>query len=211
MDIQQRIELIKTKLEKVKAKDTRLEVFGAGDNPWYNMEGHHYILNPPLAEEEIEKTEKYLDIEFPEEYREFLKWAGNGGAGPAWGLYKLYSTYADEEFMKEYPDFCSMDFPYENSFAEDVYKVLKEDYYHRVEMDDPFGGFIKLANYGHDMSAILIVSGEQRGKMWLLDEGTTITPFFQDDKGRGHGVSFLDWYENWLDEQLDPNARPTQF
>lgn len=211
MTTPERIKKISEKLQQLKTKDGKLEVFGAGDNPWYDMRGHHYDLNPVATEKEVVLAEKLLDIRFPEEYRQFIQLAGNGGAGPAWGLYELSNTHPDEEFLKDYPDFCSMEFPYDNEYAEAIMADIKKDITLRGPFDEAFGGFIKLSNYGHEMSAILITSGEQYGKIWLLDEGQSITPFFQDIKGREHGVGFLDWYENWLDEYLIPGAAQSQF
>ncbi|NOT76255.1 MAG: SMI1/KNR4 family protein [Cyclobacteriaceae bacterium] len=210
MKISDRIQLLKTKLEAQRKKDTKLEVFGAGDNPYYRMEGHHYKLNKPLTEKEIEATEKLIGVVLPEEYREFLKLAGDGGAGPAWGIFELKDAHPDKAFLKEYPDFCSMEFPYDNVYADAIMEDIKDDLSLRGPFDDPFGGFIKLANYGHDLSAILITSGEQYGKMWMLDENQSITPFYQNIKDREASVGFLDWYENWLDETL-PDAPQPQF
>lgn len=211
MSLSARIQTIKDKLQTLKAKDPELLVFGAGDNPWYNIIGHHYLLHPMLTEAEIIQSETMIGLSLPEEYRAFLLQVGNGGAGPAWGMNQLTNSHPDEEFLKEYPDFCTMEFPYYNSYAEGILDVIAKDFTHRGEFHDPFGGYLKLANYGHNMSAILVVSGEQRGKMWLLDEGTSITPFYQNLPGRESGAGFLDWYENWLDEHLVEGAAKSQF
>lgn len=211
MDTTTRINSILARIAELKAKDTELSNFGAGDNPYYGITGHHYTLHPPLSEEEIAAAEKKIDVPLPEEYRAFLKLAGNGGAGPAWGLFTLENTYPGDEMLNEYPDFCSMEFPYEDSYAEGAYAVLSKDFHHRGPFDEPFGGYVQLANYGHDMTAILIVSGQQRGKLWMMEQGVSLTPFVQQRDGKTTGVGFLDWYDNWLNEYLVPGSQPSQF
>lgn len=61
-------------LEQAKAKDPDLVRFGA-----YS---HKYKLSPPASEETIQKFEEQEGIRLPEEYRDFLLFVGNGGAGP---------------------------------------------------------------------------------------------------------------------------------
>ncbi len=73
------------------------------------------------------------------------------------------------------------------------------------------GGFIKLANYGHDVSAILITSGQPYAKFWLLGGNSSITPFYKNLNGREPGVGFLDWFENLLHENLVSGAPRAQF
>lgn len=211
MDLTTKINALKARVAELKIKDAKLENFGAGDNPWYNMTGHHYEFGPVMSEEEVSALEKKIGTIFPEEYREYLKLAGNGGVGPAWGLWDTSYACPNDAVLEQCPDFCSEEFPYTDSYAEGAYAVLANDFYHRGPYDDAFCGYIQLANYGHDMKAILIICGEQRGKMWLLDEPTSLTPFVQTRDGKTVGVGFLDWYNNWLDEHLVPGAQKSQF
>ncbi len=68
-------------LEQAKAKDPDLMRFGA-----YS---HKYKLSAPASEETIQKFEEQEGIRLPEEYRDFLLFVGNGGAGPylLWALW----------------------------------------------------------------------------------------------------------------------------
>ena len=66
-------------LEQAKAKDSDFVRFGA--------DSHQYKLSPPASEETIQKFEEQEGIRLPEEYRDFLLFVGNGGAGPYYGLY----------------------------------------------------------------------------------------------------------------------------
>jgi hypothetical protein len=205
MKLSERLEKIKAKLEELKKKDKEMMVFGAGDDKFYGTIGHHYELNPVLSEEEIVIVEKKLGISLPEEYRAFIKEHGNGGAGPAWGLFTLENTYPEEEFLKDYPEFCSMTCDYGDDYANGIRgqkEKLKDPYY--METVEGFGGFLKLSNYGHQMTAYMVVGGDQQvGKMWFLNEDgdkLQIAPMMKE--GEDWQVSFLDWYEGWLDESL---------
>ncbi|MGL5831506.1 MAG: SMI1/KNR4 family protein [Candidatus Altimarinota bacterium] len=203
MKLSERLEKIKAKLEELKKQDKEMMVFGAGDDKFYGTIGHHYELNPVLSEETVAAVEKKLDIKLPEEYRTFIKEVGDGGAGPAWGLFTLEKSYPADEFLKEYPDFCSMTCSYGDAYAEGI-RGQKEKGAYYMEVVEGFGGYIKLSDYGHQMTAYMVVGGdEQVGKMWFLDEDgdqVKIAPMMK--AGEDWQVSFLDWYEGWLDDSL---------
>jgi len=200
-----RLEEIKAKLADLKTKDQEMKVFGAGDDAFFGMIGHHYELNPVLSEQEIEAEEKKLGIKLPEEYREFLLEVGDGGAGPEWGLFKLDNTHPNDEFLAKYPDFCSMDCSYGDDYAIGIKGQVDKDPYY-TEKVEPFGGYLKLADYGHGRTAYMVVGGDQQvGKIWFLDEDGPdpyIVPAIQNIPGRDWQVTFLDWFENWLDDSL---------
>src|SRR5262249_20815588 len=64
---------------------------------------------------------------------------------------------------------------------------------------DPEDGFIELSNVRAHYSQCLVVTGKNRGKVWLLmlqEPGIMVT-----------GRTFLDWYERWLDGELDRLAK----
>ncbi len=60
-------------LGQAKAKDEDCDRFGA--------DSHQYKLAAPASEEVVQKFEAQHGIRLPEEYRDFLTLAGNGGAG----------------------------------------------------------------------------------------------------------------------------------
>ncbi len=72
---------IKKQLEKAKAKDSDLEISGA--------HSHKYELRKPVSREKMEAFERKYGFCLPEEYRDFLLFAGDGGAGPYFGVYSL--------------------------------------------------------------------------------------------------------------------------
>jgi hypothetical protein len=74
-----RVHRILQKLEQVRARN--LSCFGS--------ESHAFRLNPPLPEADLQAFETSHHIRLPEAYRTFLKHAGNGGAGPYYGIFPL--------------------------------------------------------------------------------------------------------------------------
>ncbi|MFY8000183.1 MAG: hypothetical protein ACOVSW_16430 [Candidatus Kapaibacteriota bacterium] len=87
-------ERIKARVEALKKQDNTLEVFGA--------KHHLYRINHCLAEEEIAKFEQENDIQLPEDYRTYLKFFGDGGAGPHYGVIPLRKA-ACESFPLDVP------------------------------------------------------------------------------------------------------------
>lgn len=218
MTIAERLVKIKEKFELLKSKDKDLKIFGAGDDLFFNVIGHHYEWRPVLTEEQIQATEKKIGVRLPEEYREFLKVLGNGGPGPEWGIFELDNTYPSDDFLEKYPNMISMDCDYADEYAIGIktHHLDKDPTY--MEPVEPFGGYIKLADYGHGMCAYMVVGGDQQvGKIWFMFEdgdvmkiapavkrvyGTSSTPAMQKVEGRDWQVTFLDWFENWLDDSL---------
>lgn len=68
-------------LKQARQTDAELKQFGA--------KKHKYQLNPPATPAEVEAFEQQLGCTLPEAYRSFLLQAGNGGAGPFYGLLSL--------------------------------------------------------------------------------------------------------------------------
>ena len=67
------------KLAELRNLDRQCQAFGA--------EVHRYELRPVLSPQELEWAEEALGAALPEELRTFYLEVGDGGAGPAYGLY----------------------------------------------------------------------------------------------------------------------------
>ena len=72
---------IEEKLKKLIELDKEFSIFGSNS--------HGYVINSKFTGEELQKFEKRNKITLPEEYKEYLKNVGNGGAGPFYGLLEL--------------------------------------------------------------------------------------------------------------------------
>lgn len=59
---------------------------------------HAHLFNPVLPLEELEAWEELMGVTLPEDYRAYLTQLGNGGAGPAYGLYPL--SLPKDEFAR---------------------------------------------------------------------------------------------------------------
>ncbi|MFW9994216.1 MAG: HEAT repeat domain-containing protein [Candidatus Odinarchaeota archaeon] len=195
------IRRILAKLEKARKKE--LKCFGS--------EHHGFRLNPPLSDGEITEFEQKHRISLPSDYREFLLRAGNGGAGPYYGISPLSEWYTwfeleEEDFVESpdlspkealqmyYENFLSADSPlvYEELIADDWRKKLPADW---IECGY---GSIHLCNQGCTYSARLIVTGKSKGRVVYFDVDNPVSnlPYFIKDE------NFLDWYERWLDNVI---------
>ncbi|MDJ0836836.1 MAG: hypothetical protein QNK37_09985 [Acidobacteriota bacterium] len=68
-------------------------------------------------------------------------------------------------------------------------------------------GTVPLCSYGHDMIAVLVVTGPQRNQVWLMDKQRQVLQPFGGDLGRFHRgaetapeapLTFEQWYIHWL-------------
>ncbi|MEA5617534.1 SMI1/KNR4 family protein [Cronbergia sp. UHCC 0137] len=201
---------LKQKLKQLAILDATFEVFGS--------ESHEYQLNSCLKDVDIQAFETQYQITLPNEYRCFLLEVGNGGAGPGYGLYKILEPICKNEMVatpsqKKY-DIISQTFSLTQAWNN---LDLPKDAY----LDDKFiqGAFV-IANYGCGIYALLVITGEQKGKIWIDDRtnDSGIYPasknfchYFHDlepddfmsDDDDGEPLSFYDWYEDWLNRSLE--------
>jgi len=187
---------LKQDLITLTQKDTQLKVFGA--------ESHKYRFNPTLSESYILQFEETHEINLPDDYRMFLKEVANGGAGPHYGMYKLEDYYqsrsydgSDANYIEK--DFLKTPFPYtksnplkplDPSDEDEVDGELSDEEYGKKFIKN-FSGAITLAHQGCGYYDMLIVSGEERGTVWM---DATVS-----DQGIGYAFnSFSEWYFDWL-------------
>jgi hypothetical protein len=198
----ERIETIRKKLHELIVKDTEFKIFCA-EKSW---NGHEYKLNPCLTISGIKKFEKNLNIELPKEYKEFLTTIANGGAGPCYGLYDLnygiscQARYFDEKDQK--PNIFLAPFPYSNKEVLskiDDSKTIIDDNIEIFEKKHPTTGLIFLSEYGCGGYYVLVVNGEQYGKVWFYHSDGFLNPCCI----KGKQLKFFDWYEYWLKTSLD--------
>ena len=205
-EISKRLEIIKAKLLKLKTKDKYLEVFGAA--PQSYGYGHQYRMNPAISEEQLSFNEKKYNVQLPEEYREFLKNVENGGAGPGYGFYPLDYALPPQNILDQNPKLLTTPFPYDGFDALSIWEKIQKGDKNCWDKNHLLTGYVIIAFWGCGEYDILIISGDQKGKVWKSsDRGTC----FSNMKKLGNSfevVSFLDWYEIWLDYNLSQGVLP---
>jgi len=203
----ERIKDIKNKIIELKKLDRRYSTFGSNR--------HKYELNKPKTEVEIKKFERVNNVSLPTEYRNFIKAIGNGGAGPYYGLEKIEKgLYADLE-LGDRAGKVDLSKPFQftekwnlgnEEFTDEEGEIrndLKDAEYFKPEWAN---GMLRIANFGCGVSINLIVNGEEYGNIWADDRCNDqgILPFQPNGLNR---IKFLDWYEQWLEESLNPFNR----
>lgn len=180
-----RVQRILEKLQAVRARG--LSCFGS--------ESHQFRLNAPLGEAELTAFEMHQGVRLPEDYRTFLLNAGNGGAGPHYGMFPL-SRWRDftDGVLDGLPDDllarpCPLhpDMDRSESWEGQFGGVL------------PYQGTLTLGTHGCTFFTQLIVAGPHAGRVVYVDEDGQ-APYVC------HEPDFLAWYERWLDELLKGSA-----
>jgi hypothetical protein len=172
-----RVHRILEKLEQVRSRG--LSCFGS--------EKHGFRLNPALTEAELEAFEKKHNIQLPGDYRAFLRHAGNGGAGPYYGLLRLeewdgFLGWLTDDYRV---DFLSQPCP----LYPDL--VRKEEWRDQFADVCPYQGTLSLAHEGCSYVVQLVVTGRHAGRVVRVDaEGQP--PLMVPE------ADFLSWYESWV-------------
>jgi hypothetical protein len=186
--------------------------------------GHHYKLNPPLAQTVVKEFEREHKINLPEDYRYFITEIGNGGAGPYYGLFP-FGMQDDGHGVSKWDGKClvgdvSADFPHstawnpaetfwqkrphipsdvspteEERLWEEWDQALEEQYWNPRIMNGAF----PICHRGCALRQWLVVQGPRRDTVWgdnRADE-TGIKPVLDRT---GQHLRFADWYLSWLAE-----------
>jgi len=162
------------KLERLKAIDKQCQAFGART--------HRYILWPCLRPEEIEGVEQQLGVKLPESLRMFYLEAGNGAAGPNYGLLpaaKLRSYRADQQ----YPGIEKIRQAAEHT-SESYFEAPKE----------VLAGLLVVIDEGCGHESCLVTTGPLAGNVvHVSNEG------FVEETDQ----TLRDHFEQWLDRELN--------
>lgn len=202
----EKFEKILEKIKKLKALDKGFSVFGS--------KSHKYKFGKCLIEDEILEFEYKYGIELPEDYRNFFKFVGNGGAGPYYGLNKL-NEY-QEEYDNDFRTYLTKPFPYKEyyhldyeNFKREKINIKNEDeiimeYWNQYSDYSNVQGSIIICHFGCSKYFRLIIEGEQRGKIWLdgINDSDGLIPQYKNF-GTKEVAEFFWWYENWLNESIN--------
>ena len=143
-----------------------------------------------MTERRLRAFEQRQGVRLPEDYRLFLREAGNGGAGPYYGLLPLEKWH---DAMLEYlPDYLARPSPLRPGMPPDAdwEEILG------CPWEELFQGTLALAHQGCSYYALLVGTGTNRGRVVYVNLDRCGVPYFV------HHTDFLSWYEHWLDELL---------
>jgi len=190
--------------------ERRPDVFGS--------DGHRYHLNAALGEPALIAFERRHGVELPEDYRWFLANIGNGGAGPNYGVFALNEM--DDGYgaapWEENDGFVGMlraPFPHrdvwndlagkpdddavESKELEAERDAFEERYFSTRQVN----GAIPICHIGCALRIWLVVSGAERGHLWL-DKRADYEGLMALPTRSGGRLTFLDWYAEWVEESL---------
>lgn len=174
----ERVKRILGKLQAV--RDQGLECFGSN--------AHRFQLNPPVSQDQLDEFQSARGISLPEDITCFLITAGEGGAGPDYGIQKLKDWYECDRVSHK--DILQRPCPLHPGMSRD--DNWEEQFHDCVS---PYQGIISIGSRGCSFFTGLIVAGEYRGRVVYLD-GDDSPPYVVREP------DFLAWYERWLDELL---------
>lgn len=196
------IERIKAKLADLRQLDPACKLFGSSS--------HRYRLGLPLTASELADREKELGVPLPSEYRDFVMEVGHGGAGPFYGLFQLNGS--DPENITDLDEIKK---PFRWTHATNPMQWPSPETQGGAMIDSDSGrdrdetfpvyltvpGVLYICHYGCAIRFFLVVNGPLSGEVWLdrQAEEHGITPECDEDGSR---LSFLQWYEKWLDEGI---------
>ncbi|MFI1353212.1 SMI1/KNR4 family protein [Streptomyces sp. NPDC020898] len=215
---------VRERVEALAHADKANQVFGAWDR--YGGVGHHFWLADPLSESEVAEAEAQWGVSLPVDYRTFLLEVGAGGAGPGYGLTVLSRSGAGwlwsdvggdtvherlrfafpggEESVRVQAEHESKE-PVESHFEDEA--AFREAYRAWLEQDEKLfdwfsSGAVCLSHEGCGCCHWLVVSGSQKGRVWLDDRPG-------DGGFRPLGeVAFADWYLDWVERSEAVVRRP---
>lgn len=169
------------KLEEVRSRG--LSCFGS--------DHHGFRLNPPIAEAEVAAFEAEHGVRLPSAYRAFLIHAGNGGAGPYYGIDRLdkLARFADWVRVHRSADFLARPCPLRPGLDR------SPGWADRLGAALPYQGMLEIGTRGCTYEMRLIVTGACAGMVAYVDTNGS-PPYVVREP------DFLAWYERWLDELL---------
>jgi hypothetical protein len=208
MEIEEQLHRIATKLARIRKLDYSYTLFGANK--------HEYLLEDPLPIQEIEQFERTHGVKLPEGYVRFLTTLGNGGAGPFYGLAPLEDCLFADLYAKR-KDWLldpSRPFPptepWNLKFVPTVNEEENEQEYDRQQTDfeeiyfddTHITGVIAICDFGCAVRINLVVNGPVHGHVWTDDRGSYNGICPSCKLGNPYTITFLDWYELWLDNSI---------
>lgn len=184
-------EALESRLDRVLKK---LKDFRTRNAKQCRQEKHGFKLGPRLRELEISTFEQKVGARLPEAYRQFLLIAGDGGAGPAYGLlpFSKWSQWAIHAEKRYGAGYMVRSCPIWPGMPECVGDQDRST----SLWDDLCAGTLTILEAGCSDFVLLIITGKYRGRVVHIEaekDGREGGPYVTRD------VDFLAWYERWLD------------
>lgn len=200
---------IKQKHKALKKRDGG----GLFKRPGYNVFGassHKYRFNPCLSAEEVARFETKHGITLPADYKLFLTTIGNGGSGPAYGLFSLQNWQLELDI--DDPRFLATPFPHTGKWNllqefdtsrddytdTEAFQQWEQEYFSNRHIT----GSMRICHYGCAIYYLLVVTGEEAGHIWVDDRSSDYGIYPALSKTTGDKLSFSAWYDEWLTENL---------
>jgi len=193
-------------LAEISRLDPNFNIFG--------VTNHQYKLNPPVPAAELDAFEAAWGVRLPDDYRYFVMEIGNGGAGPGYGLYPLGLEGIDKTtqlgpLRPAIAENLARPFPHAKRWntdapdygdQEEVERRIEENEADYVK-DDWVRGAFPISNQGCGIIIYLVVSGPQRGYLWV-DDRESCGGIYSIGGDDSDPVSFSTWYSDWLSWSL---------
>ncbi len=195
--LDKRLNRVEEKILRLKKADPTYSFFGS--------KYHKYSLNPTLSEASISFFENTHRIRLPLDYRCFVRFLGDGGAGPFYGLGQLANgIFVDMDNRGSHVIDLSEPFAHTRAWNLACEDFEDHEAYEREYFDDRHAsGLLRLCNFGCGVFINLVVNGAEYGKMWTDDRGSDNGIYPSAEFGNARTLTFIEWYELWLDKSLE--------
>lgn len=216
--MESQVDRIREKLDKLRGIDTAFNLFGAN--------AHKYILNPMLQVQQIKEFEIIHGIDLPLEHVSFLTQVDNGGTGSLYGISNLEKSiyvYPTEMAVSALHFVLVKPFPHPDKWnvekeLDEITRKIDEANENRNEeleyalykqKDELIGGDehdfgrLYITDYSCGIVLSLIVNGAEKDHMWTGDRVNDNGLFPSTELENSDRITFLNWYELWLDKPLN--------
>lgn len=184
----------------------RLRQFDPQGQLVFGATGHRYRLGRTLDEVAVRAFEVQHGIVLPPDYREFLLRAGNGGAGPYYGVFRLgeaddghgHAVWQAGTFVGD----PGKPFPHRDAWnlsdAEiEGLRSNEDDEQILARYWVPVDGAIPICHEGCALRVWLVVTGSEAGHVWrdATADFEGWSPILDSTRAR---ATFGSWYSDWL-------------
>lgn len=131
-------------------------------------------------------------VSLPVEYRDYL--LSHGGTMPkkVSSLDEWCQPYDEEELSS---DFLALPFPHVVTWNDTALYDVKLGWKSQYYSTSYFAGSIRFENLGCEEYALLVVTGNERGRVWIDARASKNAGIYPVVKANGHRVSFREYIE----------------